>query len=82
MHGDRNIEQKGFSIGRRNQDRGLHQELFDCVKSLLGLGHPFEMVGLLQKPIEGDTSFAEARDEAAERDEAPCNSLYPLHVLN
>ena len=40
------------------------------------------MVGFLQKPIEGETSFIEARDEVAERDEAPCNSLYPLHVLN
>ena len=40
------------------------------------------MAGLLQKPIEGETSFVEAQDEAVERDEAPCNSLYPLYVLN
>ena len=40
------------------------------------------MVGLLQKPIEGETSFAEARDKAAEHGEAPCNSLYPLYVLD
>ena len=40
------------------------------------------MVGLLQKPIEGETSFAEAQDKATERGEAPCNSLYPLYVLN
>ena len=40
------------------------------------------MVDFLQKPIEGETSFAEARDKAAECGEAPCNSLYPLYVLN
>ena len=78
MRGGRNVEQKEFSIGRRNQDRGLCQKLLDRVKCLLGLGCPFEMVGLLQKPIEGETSFAEAQDEAAERGEAPCNSLYPF----
>ena len=26
--------------------------------------------------------FAEVQDEAVERGEAPCNSLYPLYVLN
>ena len=40
------------------------------------------MVGLLQELIEGETSFAEAQDKVAERGEAPCNSLYPLYVLN
>ena len=40
------------------------------------------MVGLLQKLIKGETSFVEERDEAAKRGEAPCNSLYPLYVLN
>ena len=40
------------------------------------------MVGLLQKPIEGETSFVEARDKAAEHGEASYNSLYPLYVLN
>ena len=47
LRGGCNVEQKGFPIGQRNQDQGLRQELFDCVKRLLGLGHPFEMVGLL-----------------------------------
>ena len=37
---------------------------------------------LLQKPIEGESSFTKARDKAAERSEAPYNSLYPLYVLN
>ena len=40
------------------------------------------MVGLLQKPIEGETSSAEARDKGAEHGEAPCNSMYLLYVLN
>ena len=40
------------------------------------------MVSLLQKPIEGETPFAKAGDEATERGEAPYNSLYPLYVLN
>ena len=40
------------------------------------------MIDLLQKLIEGETSFAEARDKAAEHGEASCNSLYPLYVLN
>ena len=40
------------------------------------------MVGLLQKPIEGETSFTEALDKMAEHGKAPCNSLYPLYVLN
>ena len=40
------------------------------------------MVGLLQKPIEGETSLTEARDKAVEHGEAPYNSLYPLYVLN
>ena len=71
LHGGRNVEQKRFSIGRRNQDRGLRQELFDHVKRLLGLKRPFEMAGLLQKPIEGETSFTEVRDKAAEHGEAP-----------
>ena len=46
---------------------GLRQKLLDPVKCLLGLGHPFKMVGLLQEPIEGETSFAEARDKMAKR---------------
>ena len=58
--GGHKVEQKRFPIGRGDQDRGLRQELLDFVKCLLGLGHPFEVVGLLQKPIEGETSFAEA----------------------
>ena len=82
LRGGRNVEQKGFSISRRNQDRGLRLELLDLVKCLLGLGRPFEVVGLLQKPIEGQTSFAKARDKMAEHSEAPYNSLYPLYVLN
>ena len=60
LRGGHNVEQKWFSIGRRNQDRGLRQKLLDRVKRLLGLGRPFEMVSLLQKPIEGETSFVEA----------------------
>ena len=40
------------------------------------------MVGLLQKPIEQETSFTEARDKVAECGEAPYNSLYPLYVLD
>ena len=60
MHGGRYVEREGFSIGTRNQDRGLRQKLLDHVKCLLGLGRPFKMVGLLHELIEGDTSFAEA----------------------
>ena len=82
MHGGCNVEQKRFPIGRRDKDRVLRSELLDLVKCLLGLRRPFEMVGLLQKPIEGETSFAEARDKATEHGEAPYNSLYPLYVLN
>ena len=40
------------------------------------------MVSFLQKLIEGETSFAEVRDKAAEHGKAPYNSLYPLYVLN
>ena len=60
LHGGHNVEQKGFSIGRRNQDRGLRQKLLDRVKCLLGLGCPFKVVGLLPKLIKGETSFTEA----------------------
>ena len=60
MCGGRNVEQKRFSVDRRDQDWGLCQELLDLIKRLLGLERPFKMVGLLQKPIEGETSFAEA----------------------
>ena len=60
MCGGHNIEQKRFPIDRRDQDWGLRQELLDLVKCLLGLGRPFEAVDLLQKPIEGETSFAKA----------------------
>ena len=67
-----NVEQKGFSIGWRNQDQGLRQKMFDRVKCFLGLGRPFKVVGLLQESIKGESSFTEA----------PSNSLYPLHVLN
>ena len=56
--------------------------MLDLVKRLLGLERPFEMVGLLQKPIERETSFTKARDKAAKHSEAPCNLLYPLYVLN
>jgi len=82
LRGERNVAQKRFSIDRRNQDRGLRQKLLDRVKRLLGLGSLFEMIGLLQKSIEREASFAEAQDETAERGEAPHNSLYPLYVLN
>ena len=59
FYGGRNVEQKRFPVGWGDQDRGLRQELLDLVKCLLGLGRPFEVVGLLQKPIEGETSFVE-----------------------
>ena len=60
LRGGHNVEQERFPIGRGDQDWGLRKELLDLVKCLLGLGHPFEAVGLLQKPIEGETSFTEA----------------------
>ena len=82
MRGGRDVEQKGFSLDRRNQDQGLRQNLLNHVKCLLGVGCPFEVVSLLQKSIKGETSFAEARDEAAKCGEAPCNPLDPLYVLN
>ena len=47
LPGGHNVEQKQFSIGQRNQDQSLCQELFDRVKRLLGLGRPFETVSLL-----------------------------------
>ena len=53
MCGGRNIEQKRFPVGQRDQDWGLRQELLDLVKCLLDLGRPFEAVDLLQKLIEG-----------------------------
>ena len=53
LRGGHNVEQNMFPIGRRDQDRGLRQKPLDRVKRLLGLGHPFETTGLLQKPIEG-----------------------------
>ena len=82
LRGGRDVEQKWFPVGRRDQDRGLRQKSLDHVKCFLGLRRPFKTVDLLQEPIEGETSFVEARDKAAERGEAPCNSLYPLCVLN
>ena len=82
LRGGHNVEQNMFPIGRRDQDRGLRQKPLDRVKRLLGLGCPFEMVGLLQKPIEGETSFAEVREKATEHGEAPYNLLYPLYDLN
>ena len=60
LHGGRNVEQKRFPVGRGDKDRGLRQELLDLIKCLLGLGRPLKMVGFLQKPIEGETSFVEA----------------------
>jgi len=47
LRGGRNVEQKWFPIGRRDQDRGLCQKLLDNVKCLLGPGRPLETVGLL-----------------------------------
>ena len=58
--GGHDVEQKGFSLGGRNQDWGLCQELFNLVKCFLGLGCPFKVTGLLQKSIKGETSFIEA----------------------
>ena len=60
LHGGHNVEQKRFPICRGDQDRGLRLELLDLVKCLLGLWHPFEMVGFLQKLIEGEISFTVA----------------------
>ena len=82
MCGGYNVEQKRFPIIWGDQDRSLRHELLDLVKCLLDLERPFERVGLLQKPIEEETSFVEARDKEAVRGEAPCNLLYPLYVLN
>ena len=42
LRGGRDVEQKGFSLGGRNYDWGLCQELFNHVKCFLGLGCPFE----------------------------------------
>ena len=47
LRGGYNVEQKWFTIGQRDQDRGLRQKLLDRVKCFLGLGRPFEAVGLL-----------------------------------
>ena len=82
LRGGRDVERKLFPIDQRDQDWGLRQKPLDRVKRLLGLGSPFKTVDLLQKPIEGEIPFAEARDEAAGCGEAPYNSLYPLYVLN
>ena len=82
LHGGHNVEQKQFSVGRRIQDRGLCQELFDHVKRLLGLRCPLKAVGFLQELIKGETSFAKARDESAEGGEAPYDPLNPLYVLD
>ena len=60
MSGGRDVEQKGFSIDRKNQNWGFRQKQLDHVKCLLGHGHPFEVVGLLQKSIKGETSFTKA----------------------
>ena len=78
LHGGRNVELKRFPIGRGDQDRGLHQEPIDFVKCLLGLGLPFEAVGLLQKPIEGETSFAKARDKALNTVRHPITRCTPF----
>jgi hypothetical protein len=47
---------------------------------ILSLGGPRETIGLPQKPIEREISFAEARDEAAEGCEASCDALNPLRL--
>ena len=47
LHGGHYVEQKGFFLGGRNQDQGLGQELLNYVKCFLGLGCPFEVIGLL-----------------------------------
>ena len=47
LHGGRDVEQKLFPAGQRDQDRGLRQKPLDHVKCLLGLRHPFKAVGLL-----------------------------------
>ena len=60
MCGGRDVEQKVFSLSGRNQNWGLCQELLNHVKCFLGLGRPFEVIGLLQKSIKGETSLAEA----------------------
>ena len=60
LRGGRDVEQKGFSLSGRNKDWDLCQELLNHVKCFLGLGCPFEVIGLLQKSIKGETSFAEA----------------------
>ena len=46
LRGGRDVEQKLFPIGRRDQDRGLRQKPLDLVKCLLGLERPFKVVGL------------------------------------
>ena len=33
LRGGRDVEQKGFSLGRRNQDRGFCQELLDLASA-------------------------------------------------
>ena len=60
LRGGRNVEQKQFPVSWGDQDRGLRQKPLDRAKCLLGLGRPFEAVSLLQKPIEGETSFTKA----------------------
>ena len=53
LRGGRDVEQKGFSLIRRNQDRGLRQKQFDHVKRPLGLGCPFEVISLFSKVDKG-----------------------------
>jgi hypothetical protein len=43
---------------------------------------PYEAIGLPQKVIERETSFTEARVEAAEGCEASCDVLNPLEVVD
>jgi hypothetical protein len=60
----------------------MGEHRLESVKRSLGLDGPGEALMLLQESVEGQTLFAEPRDEAAQGGKAPQHLLDPLEVSN
>ena len=65
-----------------DQDRGLRQELLDFVKCLLGLGRLFKAAGLLQKLIEGESSFSRHEIKWLSTVRHPITRCTPFYILD
>jgi hypothetical protein len=66
LGGRRDVEVQRLTASRRREDWRVREHRLQLVERLPGLDGPREVLMLLQESVEGQTLFAELRDETAQ----------------